>query len=84
MTAREFRDWQIFEAEHPLPDALSDLHNALLCVVASNIMRGEGSQPARLEDFLILKPRPEPETERPTAAPAMTEAEIFRRQIRGY
>lgn len=85
MTVREFRDWQLFEQDQPLPDKLGDLQNALLCVVATNIMRSGDTPPAQLADFLILKPPAEPETARydDSPQPVTNEGEAFKRALRG-
>lgn len=70
---------------------MADIHNALLCTVAANIMRGEGSTPATLADFYILKPDdyqaeplPAPLQDRGDNVTDISEAGKFRRTLRGF
>lgn len=89
MSAREFQDWRTFEISHPLPDVMEDLHTALLCVVASNIMRSADSTPAKLSDYMIMGTdgrvqQNENLKRSDDKAPSANEAEAFRRTLRGY
>jgi hypothetical protein len=79
MTERELRDWYRFEALHePLPDRLADLHHAILCTIAVNLMRSSDAAPASPADFFCIRDR-----EPPKPAPTMSEAERQMRNWRG-
>ena len=58
MSAREFLDWQRFEAMHqPLPDQLSDIHIGMVCSMMVNIMRSADTAPVKPSDFFVLRDR---------------------------
>ena len=72
MTLREFRDWQVFLVEHPLPYELADIHGAMLLSTLVNINRAKDSPVMDARDFLILKPRDNaPAKPQPTIAQRM-------------
>lgn len=79
MSFRELRDWLRFEAMQPLPDKLADLHAAILCSIAVNLMRAPESTPARPEDFLVIRPL----VERVASDDGRSEAERARAQFYG-
>ena len=73
MSERELRDWLAFMAERPLPDELADIHNAMVCAMIANALRGSDQPPVDVAQFLVLRRRePVPD------APKMTEAERFK------
>jgi hypothetical protein len=72
MTLREFRDWQVFCVEHPLPFELTDIHGAMALAMMVNVNRAADSPMVDARDFLILKPRERPSTTpKPTMAQRM-------------
>lgn len=67
MTWRELQRWQVFDALHPLPGRLSDIHHGMLLSALCNIVRSEGSTPAVASDFFVIRERTlEPEAEQPS------------------
>ena len=56
MSQRELSDWSRFDAQRPLPDEAADLHNAMLCCVASNLMRDPDAPPATVDQFRLYRP----------------------------
>lgn len=82
MSERELRDWYRFAVEHPLPDELADLHNALLCQIVANIARSADSPALQLADFLILSPRVAvPELPEGVEVVELSEAQRFKRFV---
>jgi hypothetical protein len=80
MTEREFVDWHRFEALHePLPDRLADLHHAVLCSIAVNLMRSSDAAPVAVTDFFCIQDRAPP----PRRASTMSEAERQKINWRG-
>jgi hypothetical protein len=78
MTMRELRHWQLFEGAHePLPDRLSDIHTGVLASLMVNIMRSADAEPARPQDFFVIRDRAAP------AEPAVREIDRLRAQWRG-
>ena len=78
MSERELRDWLRFTMLRPLPDQLADIHVAMLCSIAANLMRNPADSPIPVEAFFVLRD-PEP----PKPAPQQSEAERFRAHLAG-
>ena len=78
MSWRELHSWQVFDALHPLPDRLPDIHHGILMSTLVNMMRAQHQPPAVATDYFVLREpiRSEPEVAR---ADGLTEAERLKR-----
>jgi len=67
LSAREVRDWQLFNQRHPFPVDLLDAHLAVQSCIIANGNRDPKRNPLPYEvaDFLLVNrvPKPEPEYE---------------------
>lgn len=59
MSLDEFRLWQQFDAESPLPDLRSDIQTAHLVTSVVNMSGRAVKSPMKLEDALLFRKRPE-------------------------
>jgi hypothetical protein len=55
MSHREVYSWLAFDRLRPLPDEAADLHNAMLCSIAANMLRGDGP-PISIDEFRLYRP----------------------------
>lgn len=79
LTWRELADWIKFDALHPLPDRLADLHHGILMAALVNITRAPEGTPAVPADFFVLRERHvEPEVEDPQLSEADRLAVVWR------
>ena len=70
--------WRLFDAEWPLPDVLSDIHNAMRCAIAVNSVRSADTPAVDTNEFRVLRERVKPKDE-----PEVIEAHRFRAQFGG-
>lgn len=82
MSWRELQRWQMFDALHPLPGRLSDIHHGMLMSALCNLTRSADSPAAVAADYFVIRePRLEPEAE--TQPSELTEAERLQRMWHG-
>lgn len=51
--SKEFVDWIAYDRSSPIGDERGDLQAALIAQVLFNMLRGQRTQPAELEDFVL-------------------------------
>jgi len=64
MSFAEMLSWRTFDALHPMPDRLPDIHHGILMSAIVNMQRDPKSMPATAADFFVFRERfAEPELE---------------------
>ena len=58
MSAREFLEWQVYDAVEGLPARRAEWGTALLTATLANVHRKKGAKPFRPDDFLMRDPAP--------------------------
>jgi hypothetical protein len=82
MSWAEYDCWRRFDALHPLPDKLADIHHGILMAALVNLTRAQHSVPAIPGDFFVLRD-PEPRFDPEAPLPGETEVDRVRRLWEG-
>jgi hypothetical protein len=67
VSAREFVEWMLYDAQEGLPDRRADWHAGMLASVVANVNRKKGTRPLTPSDFMPRRDAPSRDTREDTA-----------------